>query len=327
MTIKEAILKSLEDLKNPATYLDIYNHIMLRNYYPHFETKETPANTVSAQLGDFIRKSDSRVKRLKLPSGTLGYYLTKFEQDIGIDTITALTEEKANKNGRLTTKGYLEKDLHKLLSSYLKVIDTYSKTIPHNVSQKGIDKNQIWTHPDMVGIKFTNLRTEESQSLQKTINRIDTFKISSYEIKKEINFDSDLKEAFFQAVSNSSWANFGYLVAFEFADTLAEEMERLSQSFGIGIIELNSNPFQSKLRFPAKLRELDFKTIDKLCVNNEFFRKFIDQVEKILTADRKYLGSTLKEFEEFSDRFLATDSEAEQYCIDKGIPANEGILD
>ena len=58
MTIKEAILKSLEDLKKPSTYLEVYDQIMLKAYYPPFETKDTPQNTVSSQIGDFIRKSD-----------------------------------------------------------------------------------------------------------------------------------------------------------------------------------------------------------------------------------------------------------------------------
>jgi hypothetical protein len=325
MTIKEAILKSLEYLQKPATYLDVYKCIMEKNYYPHFEGKDTPSNTVSAQLGDFIRKSDSRVKRIKLPSGTLGYYLTKYEQAAGIDQINAQTAKEAEKKPDKQVTGYDEKDLHILLSSYLQVSNTHSKTIPHNQSLKSLDKHQIWTHPDMVGIRFTSLKTEETQNLQKAINRLDTFKISSFEIKKEVNYDSDLKEAFFQAVSNSSWANYGYLVALSFADNLEEEMERLNQAFGIGIIELNANPFQSKTKYPAKIRELDFKTIDKLCNNNDHFKKFVDQAEKILTAEKRYLSGTRKEMEEFCDKFLLTDSEAEEYCRKKNIPT-EALL-
>ena len=136
----------------------------------------------------------------------------------------------------------------------------------------------------MVGIRFLNLQTKASQNFLKSINRVDTFKLSSYELKREINSDSELKKAFFQAVSNSSWANYGYLVAFEFSDSLAEEMERLNQSFGIGVIELNANPYQSKVLFPPKYRDLDFKTIDKLCKINKDFEKFIEQTEKLMTA-------------------------------------------
>ena len=38
----------------------------------------------------------------------------------------------------------------------------------------------------MVGIRFLKLQTKESQNFLKAINQVDTFKISSYEIKKEI---------------------------------------------------------------------------------------------------------------------------------------------
>jgi hypothetical protein len=172
----------------------------------------------------------------------------------------------------------------------------------------------------MIGIKFLNLQTKASQNFLKSINRVDTFKLSSYELKKEINSDSELKKAFFQAVSNSSWANFGYLVAFEFSDSLIDEMQRLNQSFGIGIIELNANPYQSKVLFPAKIRNLDFKTIDKLCKINNEFEKFIEQTEKLMTAEDRYYKSTEKELDEFCDDYFANDSEIEKYCKDYYIP-------
>jgi hypothetical protein len=172
----------------------------------------------------------------------------------------------------------------------------------------------------MVGIKFLNLQTKVSQNFLKSIKRIDTFKLHSFELKKEINNDSDLKKAYFQAVSNSSWANFGYLVAFEFSDSLTEEMERLNQSFGIGIIELNANPYQSKVLFPAKSRELDFKTIDKLCKINKDFERFIEQTEKLMTAEERYFKSTEKELDEFCDNYFANDTEVELYCKEKHIP-------
>ena len=149
----------------------------------------------------------------------------------------------------------------------MKNTDIFSKTIFHEKSISK-DTNQIWTHPDMVGIKFLNQKNKTGQEFLKSINKLDTFKLSSYELKREINSDNELKQAFFQAVSNSSWANYGYLVAFEFSDALYEEMQRLNQSFGIGIIELNANPYQSKTLFPATLKELDFRMIDKLCQNN-----------------------------------------------------------
>ncbi len=138
-----------------------------------------------------------------------------------------------------------------------------------------------------------------------------------------INSDAELKKAFFQAVSNSSWANYGYLVAFEFSDSLSDEMERLSQSFGIGIIELNANPYKSKILFPPKYRDLDFKTIDKLCKINKEFEIFIEQVDKLMTAQERYYKSTEKELDEFCDNYFESDTEIENYCKEKNIPIEE----
>ncbi len=318
MTIKEAILKSLEDLNKLTNYMEIYQHIVNHKYYIFKEAKTPPA-TISAQLGDFIRKGDTRVKRIKQSNGSYSYYLTRNEQNIGIDSLIEAVEPTKTKP-KEKNQTYNERDLHKLLSSYLKNTGIYSKTVFHEQSKFSNENNQIWTHPDMIGIKFLNLQSRASQNFLKSINRVDTFKLSSYEIKKEINSDTELKKSFFQAVSNSSWANYGYLVTFEISDSLLEEMERLNQSFGIGIIELNANPYQSKILFQARYRELDFKTIDKLCKINSDFEKFIEQTEKLMTAEERYYKSSAKEFEEFCDDFFKNDSEIEKYCNEKHIP-------
>ena len=322
MTIKEAILKSLDNINGLTNYMEVHDHIIENGYYD-FGKAKTPPATISALLGDFIRNGDTRVKRIKQDNGSYAYYLTKNEQDIGIEILSGSTETTTVKLPKVKAKSYNERDLHRLLSSYLKNTKIYSKTIFHEHSKNGKDSNQIWTHPDMVGVKFLNLQTKVSQNFLKSINRVDTFKLSSYELKKEINSDTELKKAYFQAVSNSSWANYGYLVAFEFSDSLSDEMERLNQSFGIGIIELNANPYQSKILFPAIYKDLDFKTIDKLCKINKEFEQFIEQTDRLMTAQERYYKSTEKELDEFCDGYFENDSEIEKYCKDKNIPNGE----
>ncbi|OAV71991.1 hypothetical protein Barb4_00277 [Bacteroidales bacterium Barb4] len=327
-TFKEAILKSLEEMDKPSNPTQVFNHIRDKRHYD-FGNAPTPLATVQSRLGEFISKGDTRVKRIKESKG-YSYYLAAKEQEFGIDIFTGeyteTTENPKNSKSPKIVKDikqtYIERDLHKLLSTYLKSTEVYSKTIFHEKST-GKDKNQIWTHPDMVGIKFLKLQETVSQNFLKCINRADTFKLRSYELKKEINNDSELKEAFFQAVSNSSWANYGYLVAFEFSERLAEEMERLNQSFGIGFIELNANPYQSRILFSAKYRDLDFKTIDKLCKINGDFGKFIGHVEKLMTADEKYFSGVEKELDSFCDGYFKDDTEAEEYCKEKHIPIEQ----
>lgn len=312
MTIKEAIIKSLEDIKTGCGSYEVYRHIIQNQYYTFCKGK-TPASTVSALLGDFIRNGDSRIKRIKGSDGMFMYYLTKNEKLIETQSIVYSKENEKIKST------YDERNLHVLLSSYLKSSNISTKTIFHEQSNR-TDEYQKWVHPDMVGVKFVELQNSACQSLFKATNRIDTVVISSYELKKEINTDYELKRYFFQAVSNSSWANHGYLVAFEIDENLMEEMERLNRAFGIGIIKLRANPFESKVLFPSQYKTLDFKTIEKLCRINKDFERFIEQVEKLMTATDKYITATKKELNDFCDNYLETDKEVLDYCKSYNIP-------
>lgn len=319
MTIKEAILKSMDDIGQPTHYKEISKHIMSNSYYDMSASKK-PELTISGTLTGFIKNNDSRIQRFKNSNGTYLYYLTKNEQNI------TLNIDNKVKIKILKKQTYNERDLHKLLSSYLKNKNIYSKTILHEESKNSKDDHQKWIHPDMIGIEFLNLTSKVNKAFMKILNKADTFKITSYEIKKEINTDYELKKSYFQAVSNSSWANYGYLVALEISDNLKAEMERLNQSFGIGIIELKSNPYESKVLFQAKYKELDFKTIDKLCKVNEKYEKFIELTERILTIDERNYKSIEKELEVFCDEYFISDSEIEKYCKDKLIPCDNGEI-
>ena len=66
---------------------------------------------------------------------------------------------------------------------------------------------------------------------------------------------SNYREAYFQAVSNSSWAHDGYLVAAEVLqdDDFLGELERLASSFGVGIINLDLSDINSSVvLYPAR---------------------------------------------------------------------------
>jgi hypothetical protein len=321
MTIKEAILKSLEDLRKLATHNDIYEHIIKSKYYQF--NGDAPKNQVSSRLGSFIRKNDQRVKRMKGDGNFYLYYLAKFEQDLNINDIASNINEKFTPKQLNKKQTYQERYLHKLLSSYLKNKNIYAKTILHEESKNSKDDHQKWIHPDMIGIEFLNLTSKVNKAFMKILNKSDTFKLTSYEIKKEINTDYELKKYYFQAVSNSSWANYGYLVALEINDNLVEEMKRLNESFGIGIIELKANPYESKILFQSKFKELDFKTIDKLCKVNEKYENFIELIERMLTIDERNYQSVENELSNFCDEYFEHDSQIKEYCKKYFIPFDE----
>ena len=322
MTVKEAILKVLENQKIPLTAKTVDIKINENKYFD-WKNAKTPLQTIGAALGDFIRDGDARVKRIKGKEG-FEYYLSKFEDELNLEEIIKnVPEEKTIKS-----KSFQERDLHKLLSSFLKNKNIYSKTIFHEKSTNNKDNHQSWLHPDMIGIKLLDLKNKSSQSLLKVINKAAAFELISYEIKRDIKSDYALKQYYFQAISNSSWANYGYLVVFDIDHTsssLMNELERLNHSFGIGVIKLKANPFKSVILFPPKYKELDFKTIDKLCTINPDFNEFIEHTEKLLTAGDGYINAKKVEFETFCDSYFKTDSdsEIEKYCTDKNIPPDK----
>ena len=215
---------------------------------------------------------------------------------------------------------YMERDLHPLLVTFLKNENIYAKTIFHEQSNNS-EEHQKWVHPDIIGTKFIEFDNKVCQSFFQATNRTNTVEIYSYELKKEIKSDYDLKRCFFQAVSNSSWANYGFLVAFEINDSLIEELERLNHSFGIGVIKLKANPYESQVLYPAKRRGLDFKTIEKLCNINNDFKRFIEQIEKVITADTKFIEDVKRRLEELCDKCFKSDSEISSYCKEKNVPS------
>jgi hypothetical protein len=97
-------------------------------------------------------------------------------------------------------------------------------------------------------------------------------KLYSFEIKKQLSF-SNLREAFFQAVSNSSWAHESYLVSADIStdEDFIAELRRLSASFGIGVIQLEiDDPDSSEVLIPARERAaLDWDTLNKLAMNKD----------------------------------------------------------
>jgi hypothetical protein len=176
-----------------------------------------------------------------------------------------------------------EKDLHPHMSyfAYTYLDRVYTKTIRHQKSGKH-DKFQEWIHPDLVGVSFPVDSWDKGLiELSKEMGLL-PIKLYSFELKKELN-STNLREYFFQAVSNSSWAHEGYLAAaiLEQDDDFQQELKRLSNSFGIGIIRLEiHNPDDSEVIIPADQKEtLDWETINKLCNVNPDFKGFIEGVK------------------------------------------------
>lgn len=209
-----------------------------------------------------------------------------------------------------------ERDLHPVLNKFCREsLDIQTKTIYHEQSYKNKGKGE-WLHPDMVGFQLTTSNWDSN-----IIDVCKNFYVSkavlySFELKKSITLDS-LREYYFQAVSNSSWSNEGYLVTAYLDESnleLMNEIKRLVGAFGIGIIKLDIlNPEKSSILYAARRKDvLDGETMNKLYSMNPNYQSFIQDIGKSLQINHIITNQwdSLKEYDKVKDKINT-------YCLSK----------
>lgn len=310
------------------SFLDLAKDVMLEKKQPlsHVEiwqgaveleldkkvgtTGKTPWQSIGAQLYTNIKNNDDSIfyQYSKRPAK---FYLKQFQDDINSYTTKTDSEAKVS----ITSK-YNERDLHILLVSFVQSnphFKCHSKTIYHEKSKKAIKGKNEWLHPDIVGVYYPfEDYSSEVIELFKTLETTQ-FKLFSFEMKKELDF-STLREYYFQAVSNSSWANEGYLVTLKISedDEFLEELRRLNNAFGIGVIKLNAENYdQSEIVFQARYNDnIDWDTVERLADENEDFKEFLLGISK---------SGKIKDVVGQYDNCFRDEAIAVKYMKDKGI--------
>lgn len=238
---------------------------------------------------------NNRIRYLTCERGRYKLALQPNQPISAADDNSKLDDTESTKTQEVSINDLLEKDLHAVLAAFLaedQHFTCYSKTIiAQGANRNNRDESKEWNYPDMVGVSypFGKLREKHGQQMhEKSLELAEMLGTSSvmlfsFELKQSID-KSSLKQKYFQAVSNSSWANEGYLVAAEYKqlDKLINEMRRLASAFGIGFIRLNLHDFKnSEVLIPARSKdELDWITIDKLVKddNSTQFTEFIASI-------------------------------------------------
>tara|TARA_B100002049_G_C16023548_1_gene351352 strand:+ start:73 stop:1035 length:963 start_codon:yes stop_codon:yes gene_type:complete len=286
ITFWDIIEETLKKVKKPLSSKEIWDNANDLGITKDFEsTGKTPWATIGAYLYTDISRAGDNSKFVQTSERPAEFFLREMINEVDLQEAE---EEKLKEEIKLDKrkKSFNERDLHSLLVAFASA-DTHFranlKTIFHENSKKAKKGMNEWLHPDMVGVYFPYKEfTTETLDIQRQL-AISSVKIFSFEIKIKLNF-SNLREYYFQAVSNSSWANEGYLVTLNIEDdsTLLDEIRRLNNAFGIGIIKLNaSNIYESEILFPAQVQtDIDWETANRLAKENVDFRTFLSDMSE-----------------------------------------------
>jgi len=275
----------LKGAPKPHTYQEVWEIGKNAGFSAKIKTTgKTPWQSLGAQLYVEVRDNPSS-KFVKVGKRPARFFLKEREKELTDDLVSKIDLEEIKKPTKKTT--YQERDLHPLLAyfaysnpSFNRGRSILTKTIFHEKSKKS--GYSEWTNPDMVGfyLPLEDWRPEVIEFNRLSDNN--SLRLFSFELKKVLD-KSNYRESYFQAVSNSSWAHEGYLVAAEVLqdDDFLSELERLSTSFGIGIINLDLHDIDgSKVLYPSRAKGfLDWETINKLCEQNGDFARFVEDVK------------------------------------------------
>ncbi len=284
MTFIELAEKTLEQTNKPLSPNEIWDMSNKLGIAEQFHTEgKTPWNSIGARLYTDIRDNQNSIF-IQISSRPSKFFLKRLVTD-EIQLKQEVEKDIKNKEKALENSStFKERDLHPLLVKFINSDSHFkalSKTIFHEVSKKSQKGFNKWLHPDIVGVYFPfDDYLDKIQKVQQAFS-INALKIYSFEMKIFISL-SNLRESYFQAVSNSSWANEGYLVALRIEEdsSLFDEMRRLNNAFGIGIIKLNPEYIeQSEILFPAKENiTMDWDTINRLAEENDNFEQFMSDI-------------------------------------------------
>lgn len=269
----------------PLTYQEVWQVGKEKGLTDKIKTSgKTPWQSLGAQLYVEVRDNENS-RFIKVGKRPARFFLKDRAAELPADAVAKIEKEEAKKKEKKTE--YHERDLHPLLTYFAYANPTFNrgrsiftKTIFHEKSHRS-GYNE-WVHPDIVGfyLPLDDWRPDVIEFNRLSDNN--SLRLFSFEMKKSLT-KANYREAYFQAVSNSSWAHEGYLVATEILqdDEFLAEIERLASSFGIGIIHLDPADIDSSsILYPARGRDaLDWETINKLCEQNFDFEKFLQDVK------------------------------------------------
>jgi hypothetical protein len=175
-----------------------------------------------------------------------------------------------------------EADLYPVLQTFLiERENIVSKRIREQTSSNRRGRNgNKWLHPDIVGMHAPG--REWLEVVRRCSRELPTrkAKLVAVEVKRALSA-GDVRQHFFQTVSNGTWANRAYLAAAEIrGEDTWRELETLCAAHGVGYIRVDSeDPDGCRILIPAREREeIDWASANRIAAENGDFRDYLQNV-------------------------------------------------
>lgn len=188
--------------------------------------------------------------------GKQGYYKRNHDAD---QTQEDTTSENEATPPETKTRDEQDEEIFRAIYIRLQELNrnSHARLIEHTRGSKTVAGRNRWKFPDVVTLHWdSTVLADDTRNLIQDMIEVrrasgdQIFTLESSELKVSIS-DSNLREYFFQCVSNSKWANKSTLaIAKPITDeALASEVRRLGSSYGIAVYTYGLSP--------ATLAEID----------------------------------------------------------------------
>ena len=245
---------------------------------PRYNTEEKLIAQLAAEVGGertiAAQKNCKNIATRDKPRPRLYYWNDSIE-------LKDSCNDDSGINLPLEPQSLLERDLYPMLIEFLsKDLGLYCQRIDERKSRNshGSGGNH-WLYPDIVALE--TLDQEWGEIVRKCVrsSNSSSVRLWSFEVKKHLT-KGNVRQYFFQAVSNSSWANFGYLVATGLNADVESELQMLASLHGIGVLILDtSSLFDSQILIPAKEKNnVDWQSVNRIVMENSDFNNYIEKV-------------------------------------------------
>ncbi|MEY0256192.1 COG2958 family protein [Morganella morganii] len=250
---------------------------------PRYNTEEKLIAQLAAEIGG------ERTERAKTVCPNVAtrdkprpriYYWEQEPASVHYDGDLSDTDE-SDVDTPLVPQSLSEHDLYPMLIEYLsKDLGLYCQRIDDRKSKNSHGNGgNHWLHPDVVALEPLDKGWDEVVRSCVRSGNYNSVRLWSFEVKKHLT-KGNVRKYFFQAVSNSGWANFGYLVATGLNSDVEGELQMLSGLHGIGVLILNTESlFDSQILIPAQERvNVDWQSANRIVSENSDFHHYIEQV-------------------------------------------------